>query len=378
VSDTSGAQNRTEQATPRRLQRAREEGSVVRAHAMAGAAVLLAGAVVLMIGGAKLVALLELCLRSGLSLPPELVRDPARLLDAAGEVMRPAFETLVPFLLLMAAIAFIGDLVIGGWTFSTRPLAPDASRIDPMKGFGRLFSSTALAEIVKALVKLVVVGVVAVWLVRGRIDSFVHVAAESWPFAAQQVGTLATGIFVVLAVALAAVTLLEVPYQFWSFRSRLRMTRQDLRDEQRETEGSPQTRRRIRGLRVKLARMRMTTEVPRADVVITNPQHYAAALRYQEGGMRAPRVVAKGTGLIALRIRELAAEHSVPVIEAPPLTRAVCRYVELGDEIPTGLYGAVAEVLAYVYRLRAARDAGRPLPTLPRDDRFAPSPDYDA
>jgi flagellar biosynthesis protein FlhB len=122
----------------------------------------------------------------------------------------------------------------------------------------------------------------------------------------------------------------------------------------------------------------MTTEVPRADVVITNPQHYAAALRYQEGGMRAPRVVAKGTGLIALRIREIAAEHAVPVIEAPPLTRAVCRYVELGDEIPTGLYGAVAEVLAYVYRLRAARDAGRPAPTLPRDDRFAPPPDYDA
>lgn len=377
MSDSYTAADRTEQATPRRLQKAREEGQVVRAHAVAGAAVLLAGAFVLLIGGGKLIAMLETCLRSGLSLAPEPMRDPDRLLDAAGGVLRFGFAVVTPFLLLMMAVAFVADLVIGGWMFSLKPLTPDFSRIDPMKGFGRLFSGPSVAEIVKALVKTAVVGAVAYWLVRNRLPSFVHVAAESWPFAAHQVAGLAANVFMVLAASLAAVTALEVPYQLWDHRKRLMMTRQEIRDEQRETDGSPQTRRRIRGLRIKLARARMMTEVPRADVVVTNPEHYSAALKYDAARMLAPRLVAKGTGLIALRIRQIAAENGVPVIEAPPLTRAIYKYVELGDEIPTGLYGVVAEVLAYVYGLRAARDAGRPAPVPPEDRRFEPPPEYE-
>ncbi|HVC53093.1 MAG TPA: flagellar biosynthesis protein FlhB [Stellaceae bacterium] len=378
MSDTHGSEGRTEQATPRRLEKAREEGQIIRAHSVAGAAVLVAGAFVLLIGGSKLVALLETSLRSGLSLAPEPMREPSRLLEAAGDVLRPGFAALAPFLLLMAAVAFVTDLAIGGWIFTPQPLMPKADRINPISGFGRLFSSDAAAEIVKALVKTAVIGAVAYWLVRARLDRFLHVAAETWPFALQQVAALIANILLVLAVALALVTALEVPYQIWSFRRRLRMSHQDIKDEHRETDGNPQTRRRIRSLRLKLARARMMTEVPKADVVVTNPQHYAAALSYDENRMRAPRLVAKGTGLVALRIRELAAEHGVPIIEAPPLTRAICRYVELGSEIPTGLYGAVAEVLAYVYRLRAARTAGRPSPTAPQDGRFEPPAEFDA
>lgn len=378
MSDTSGGGDRTEQATARRLEKAREEGTIVRAHAVAGAAVLLAGAFVLLIGGARLVALLEFSLRSGLGLPAEQMRDPARLIAVAAGVMRPGLTALVPFLLLMAAVAFVADLLIGGWIFSTRPLVPDWSRIDPVQGFGRLFSGPALAEIVKALVKSAVVGAVAFWLVRSRAAGFLHIAVESWPYATQHAAGLAAELLLALAVALAAVTVLEIPYQMWSFRDRMKMSRQEIKDEHRELEGSPQTRRRIRGLRLKRARMRMMTEVANADVVVTNPQHYAAALAYREGRMRAPQLVAKGTGLIALRIREVAAEHGVPVVEAPPLTRAICRYVELGDEIPTGLYGAVAEVLAYVYRLRAARDAGRPAPVVPPNRLFEPPAEFDA
>jgi flagellar biosynthetic protein FlhB len=174
---------------------------------------------------------------------------------------------------------------------------------------------------------------------------------------------------------LIGVAILEVPYQVWAHRDRLRMTRQDIKDEMRELDGSPQTKRRIRLLRRRFARMRMASEVPNADVVVTNPEHYAAALNYREGKMQAPRLVAKGTGLVALRIREIAAEHGVPMIEAPPLARAICRFVELEDEIPTGLYPAVAEVLAYVYRLRVARDAGRPAPP-PHRQRFEPPPEF--
>jgi flagellar biosynthetic protein FlhB len=156
------------------------------------------------------------------------------------------------------------------------------------------------------------------------------------------------------------------------------MSRQEMKDEHRDQEGSPQTKRRIRGLRLKLARARMMSEVPKADVVVVNPEHFAAALSYREDRMRAPRLVAKGAGLIALRIRAVAEEHDVAVVEAPPLARSINRFVELGDEIPVGLYRAVAEILAYVYRLRVARGGGEPAPPLPQDGRFEPPAEFDA
>lgn len=372
MTDTSAAESRTEQATPRRLEKAREEGSVVRAHAVAGAAVLIAGAGILWLAGPKLIDQLELSLRLGLSFQPEAMREPARMFATAGNVARPAVMILGPFLLILAGVGFIADLMIGGWIVSTTPITPDFTRIDPLKGFGRLFSRAALAEIIKAIVKFVVVGAIAAWLMKSWLRDFLHVAAETWPYAPQHVGALANEVFLILAVSLAVVTVFEVPYQLWQHRDQLKMSRQELRDEQKEQEGSPQTRRRIRGLRVKMARARMMSEVPKADVVVVNPEHFAAALSYQEDRMRAPRLVAKGTDLIALRIRAIAEEQGIAVIEAPPLARSINRFVELGDEIPVGLYRPVAEVLAYVYRLKAARDGGVPVPPPPEDGRFDP------
>jgi flagellar biosynthetic protein FlhB len=378
VSDTSAAESRTEQATPRRLQKAREEGSVVRAHAVAGAAVLLAGAGIIAFAGTRLVDLLESALRLGLALNPEDMREPSRLLAAAAEIMWPGFMILAPFMALLVGVAFVADVLIGGWVMSTKPVTPDFTRIDPLKGLGRLFSQAALAEIVKAVVKFAVIGAVAAWLMNSWLPYFLHLAAEAWPFAPLHVAQLSVKALLILAATLAVVTLFEVPYQLWQFRDQLKMSRQELREEQREAEGSPQTRRRIRALRIKFARARMMAEVPKADVVVVNPEHFAAALSYREDRMRAPRLVAKGTGLIALRIREIADEHGVPVLEAPPLARSINRFVDLGHEIPVGLYPAVAEVLAYVYRLKAARGSGAPPPPPPRDGRFEPPAEFDA
>jgi flagellar biosynthetic protein FlhB len=378
VSDTSGAENRTEQATPRRLQKAREEGSVVRAHSVAGAMVLLAGAAIILIGGAKLVDLLESSLRLGLALEPEYVREPRLMLAAAARVVRPGLMIVAPFMLLLVGVGFVADLLVGGWIVSAKPITPDFTRIDPLKGFGRLFSRAALAEIVKAVVKFIVIGVIAAWLMKSWLGDFMHIAAENWPYAPRHVASLSSEAFLILAVSLALVTLFEVPYQLWQHRDQFKMSRQDIKDEHKEQEGSPQTKRRIRGLRLKLARARMMTEVPKADVVIVNPEHFAAALAYREDRMRAPRLVAKGTGLIALRIRAVAEEHDIAVVEAPPLARSINRFVELGDEIPVGLYRAVAEVLAYVYRLKAARDDGVSTPAPPQDGRFEPPEEFDA
>ncbi len=378
MSDSSAAENRTEQATPRRLERAREEGSVVRAHAMAGAAVLIAGAAMLSLGGAKFIELLASSMRIGFTLHAETMREPGRLLAAAGDIAWPGLLIVAPFMLILAAVGFVADVMIGGWIVSAKPITPDFGRIDPLKGFGRLFSRAALAEIVKAIVKFIVVGAVAAFLMRAWARDFFHIASETWPYAPRHVATLSNDVFLILAVALAVTTVFEIPYQLWQHRDQLKMSRQELRDEQKEQEGSPQTRRRIRGLRQKLARARMMSEVPKADVVIVNPEHFAAALSYSEERMRAPRLVAKGTGLIALRIRAVAEEHGVTVVEAPPLARSINRFVDLGDEIPVGLYRAVAEVLAYVYRLKAARDEGMPLPLLPQDGRFEPPEELDA
>jgi flagellar biosynthesis protein FlhB len=378
VSDTHAAENRTEQATPRRLQKAREEGSVVRAHAVAGAAVLVAGAAILALAGGRLIGLLESSLRFGLTLDPENMREPSRLVAVATQVAWPGLMILAPFMLLLAGVGFVADLLVGGWIVSTKPITPDFTRIDPLKGFGRLFSQAALAEIVKALVKFAVVGVIAAWLMKGWLADFLHIAAESWPYAPSHVASLSSEVFLILAAALAVVTLFEVPYQLWQHRDQLKMSRQEMKDEHRDQEGSPQTKRRIRGLRLKLARARMMSEVPKADVVVVNPEHFAAALSYREDRMRAPRLVAKGAGLIALRIRAVAEEHDVAVVEAPPLARSINRFVELGDEIPVGLYRAVAEILAYVYRLRVARGGGEPAPPLPQDGRFEPPAEFDA
>ncbi|HWD57885.1 MAG TPA: flagellar biosynthesis protein FlhB [Stellaceae bacterium] len=378
MSDTSGADNRTEKATPRRLERAREEGSVVRAHAVAGAAVLVAGAAMLSIAGARVIELLESSMRFGLTLEPEAMREPARLVAVASQIAWPGLLILAPFMLLLVGVGFLADLMIGGWIVSAKPLAPDFTRIDPLKGFGKLFSKAALAEIVKALVKFVAVGAIAAWLTKAWLADFLHVAAETWPYAPRHVASLSNEMFLILAASLAVVTLFEVPWQLWQHRDQLKMSRQEIKDEQKDQEGSPQTKRRIRGLRVKLARARMMSEVPKADVVVVNPEHFAAALSYREDRMRAPRLVAKGTGLIALRIRAVAEEHGVTVVEAPPLARSINHYVDLGDEIPVGLYRAVAEVLAYVYRLKAARDGGEPRPEAPRDGRFEPPAEFDA
>lgn len=377
MSDSSGSGDRTEQPTQRRFAKAREEGLVLRAHGVAAAVVLLTGAVIFSIAGGKLVGLLDLSLRRGLSYRADWLGEPSHLLSAVSSIVTPGLRVAAIFLIVMAAVALLAEIMIGGWSLSTQPLSPDFARVNPIAGLRRLFSRAALVEIVKALVKFGVVGIIAFSLIWSWAPDFVQSAIAAWPHPLDHAAMLWNRLFLVLAAALAGIAALEVPYQVWEYRDRLKMTRQEVKDELRELDGSPQTKRRIKLLRRRMARMRMAAEVPKADVVVTNPEHYAAALQYREG-MQAPRLVAKGTGLVAQRIREIAAEHFVPVIEAPPLARAICRFVELEDEIPSGLYPPVAEVLAYVYRLRAAGASGRPLPPVPRDRRFEPPAEFAA
>ncbi len=374
MAETQDTENKTEEPTGRRLSKAREEGSIARSRELPSAVMLAGGAAFLLWGGTVGVSVLERIVATGLRIDPAVGRDPEKLLTGAWLVVKPALEFIVVFGGGIAVLGAVSAMLIGGLVFSWRPVIPDLTRLDPVRGLMRLWSRDSAVEIVKSLIKLLGVAAVAYWWLRGAMRSFVDLARADWPGSLWLAGGLLGRLFLVTSISLAIVVLLEVPYRLWSHRRDLRMSRQELRDEAREIEGNPQTKQRLRQLRRKAARARMMTQVPKADVVLTNPTHISVALRYDQGAMRAPRLVAKGAGLVALRIREIAAAHHVPIVEAPPLARSLHRYVEIEDEVPVALYRAVAEVLAFVYRLRAARAAGKPEP-VPLSANFEPPPE---
>jgi flagellar biosynthetic protein FlhB len=257
--------------------------------------------------------------------------------------------------------------LLGGWTLSGEFLIPKLERLSPIKGFGRIFSLAGLVELVKAIVKLAViagVGGVILWSHRSEI---LAPPDASVPRDMLEAFRLFAIVLLTLSAATFLVAAMDVPYQLWDHGRKLRMTRQEVRDELKESEGRPEVKGRIRQLQRELSRRRMMDEVPKADLVVTNPTHYAVALRYEPVKCGAPRVVAKGADLLAGHIRTLARAKGVPVIEAPPLARALYRGVKLDQEIPASLYMAVAQLLAYVYQLRTAREAGTREPEPPRD-----------
>ncbi|OIQ66947.1 flagellar biosynthetic protein FlhB [mine drainage metagenome] len=247
--------------------------------------------------------------------------------------------------------------------FSVDALMPDFSRLDPVAGLGRVFSLHGLGELGKAALKALVLGVAALVVLRGERGALLQLLQVEPTQALVQMGLLCVKAFLWMALATALVAAVDVPMQIFQFNKKLKMSRQDMKDESRESEGNPEVKQRMRSLQRERARRRMMAAVPKADVVVTNPTHFAVALGYQEGRNSAPVVLAMGADAIAARIREVAAEHGVPLVEAPPLARALYRYAELEREIPATLYNAVALLLAYVYQLRALPAA----PALPRD-----------
>lgn len=356
---------RTEPASVRRREQAREEGQVARSRELSTLALLLAGGGGLWFMGAGLTDRLSGLMRHGMQLDRALAFDTdlmlLRLKDSCVDVLL-AFS---PLLLLMVLAGIASALLLNGWLFSFKPLLPDWGRIDPLKGLARILSWHGVIEMLKAIAKTVVVGGVAAWVIWHNSGAVLSLAAEPLGAGMAHLVQLLGTSFLIMAGSMALVVAIDIPFQIWDHERNLRMTREEVRQENKETEGDPQVKAHIRSQQREMARRRMMAEIPKADVVVTNPTHYAVALRYQDGAMRAPRVVAKGAHLLAARIRALAEEHQVPILQAPPLSRALYRHAELGDEIPAALYTAVAEVLAYVYQLRRHREDGGPMPRQP-------------
>lgn len=357
---------RTEPASGRRLEQAREEGQVPHSRELGAFLVMAVAAGAFWMMGAWLMQRMVGLVRRGMTLDLPLVQEPSLMLVRLADLSFDALFALMPLFLALVVAALASPFFLGSWVFAPKALAPDISRLDPIKGLGRLISLSGLAEMIKAIAKALLLSGVAVWVIWSEREDIFGIFKQSIDVGLVSAGHLVNFSFLSLVAAMLLIVAADVPFQIWQYHDKLKMTRDEQKQEGREMEGDPLVKGRIRTLQREAARKRMMGAVPKADVIVTNPTHFAVALAYKSG-MGAPRVVAKGRGDVALKIREIGAEHGVPMLEAPPLARALYQHTDLDQEIPSGLYAAVAEVLAYVYQLSNWRQVGGNYPVPPRE-----------
>ena len=359
---------RTEQPTQKRLEEARKNGQIARSTDLnAAAVVLIAGSGLHFLGRGLGSDLFDL-MRGGLTISRTQALDASSAISMFAASVQHALLACAPILGLTLLAALLAPLTLGGWNLAFGTLAPDFSRLSPIKGLGRIFSMRGLVELVKAFAKFGIVGLIAVIFLWMKTNEMLQLGAEPTAAAIGHAITLSGHALLAVSGGLALIAAIDVPFQLFQHMKSLRMTRQEIRDEMRESDGNPEVKGKIRQLQQDRARQRMMQEVPKADVVVTNPTHFSVALRYDDKRMRAPIVVAKGADEVAAKIREVAGEHSVPIFEAPPLARALFRSVDLNEPVPAKLYVAVAQVLTYVYQLKAAKRTGAVPPTPPSID----------
>ncbi len=368
---------KSEQPSERKLEQAREKGQVARSRELSTFMALLVGGGTLWFMGSSLTRNMTKLLHDGLSFNQEQAFNTELLMPRLFDFSVDVLLVFAPFLAAMVITAAFSPLMLNGWLFSTESLQPKFSRMNPISGIARMFSVNSLVELSKAIAKSLVVGGVATWVIWHHKEDVMALGNQNLSSAIPQIGHLLISSFMSVVGAMLLIVLVDVPFQLWEHNKKLMMTKEEVRQEAKETEGDPMVKGRIRNLQREAARRRMMAAIPTADVVVTNPTHYAVALKYSSdsGGrlgrksgsiFNAPIVVAKGSDVLAQRIREIAKENNVPILEAPPLARALHKHTELGQAIPQALYTAVAEVLAYVYQLRHYQKQGGARPNEPQ------------
>jgi flagellar biosynthetic protein FlhB len=369
MAESESGGDRTEEPSPRRLQEARERGQIPRSRELTNFATMIGGSATLVAIGGTLAAHLSQLMRRSLTIDAKSLRSTDSMAASLGDAGITAVTAILPVFGTLVCMVLLASVVLGGWNFSTTAFAPDFSRLSPLSGLKRLFGFHGVSELVKALLKCIVVGAVCAGIVSWIFGDVLALGKMAPRAAISRGAGLLSWAFVWLCASLALVAIVDVPLQIFQFKRALRMTRQELRDESKEMDGRPETKQRIRQMQQTLARRRMMHKVPTADVLIVNPTHFAVALKYDPKKMRAPVVLAKGVDLVAQNIRRIAEEHRVPVFESPKLARALYRSTDLNKEIPSGLYVAVAQILSYIFRVRTlnptiAARVVRPNPTV--------------
>ena len=354
MAEEQTGQERTEQPTERRLQEARKKGQVPRSRELNTMLSLMLAAIALLVLGGNISRNIMNISVEGFSVSRELIFDPSQLPYQFMHMASQALLALLPFMAVMLVGVFAGPLMMGGWSFSLETIAFKSEKLNPIKGLARIFSLKGLVELAKALAKFLLLLGAAILIFFSIDQQLLSLASMNPKAAGLEAVTVLVQVLLILSATTILIVALDVPFELWNHSKQLRMTKQEVRDEMKETDGNPQVKQRIRTMQRQLAEGRMMEDVKTADVVITNPTHYAVALQYLDRPGSAPRLVAKGKDLTALRIRAIATEHDIPLFEAPPLARALYRSTEIGHEIPHVLYMAVARVLAYVFQLKNA------------------------
>ncbi|MDN0082591.1 flagellar biosynthesis protein FlhB [Crenobacter sp. SG2305] len=355
---------RTEAASARRLQQAREDGNVPRSRELSTFAVTMTGVALLILLGGRLADFLQQLAQHAFTFDQATVRDTATALERFKDAMFQTLWQLLPIFVGLLLVAALVPILIGGWNYSLKPVMPKFSKINPFTGIKRLFSINAATEGLKAILKSMLIGGVACWVIWNERMELVGLVNMPLKSALAKLIDLMSHTFLIVSGAMILLVVLDVPYQLWQYYKQLRMTKEEVKREYKEQEGSPEVKGRIRQLQREAARRRMMQEVPNANVIVTNPTHYAVAIKYTED-MRAPRVLAKGSLKVAERIIEIGREHKVTVMRVPSFTRALYFNAEIGDEVPSRLYSAAAQVLAYVYQLNVYQSSGGIAPVFP-------------
>ncbi len=355
MAENEDGSEKTENASSKKLQDARNKGNLPRSKDLSSALLLIVAAATLYGTGTLLVRDLAILFDFNFVIEREDIFDLSRMVFHLYESIVAIMDSMVLLMAVLAAAGIIGSIALGGLNFSWEPLLPKLSKLSPIAGLKRMFSAQSLVELLKSIAKVLLVALVSVIVIN-------YFLAESLGLTFQSIEqAIAHGIdmviwsFVFVSLALLLIAAIDVPFQIWSHKEKLKMTKQEVKDEYKQQEGDPQVRGRIRQLQRQAAMNRMMADVPDADVIITNPTHFSVALKYDQKGGSAPVMLAKGGDFIALKIREVANHYDIPVVQSPELARAIYHHTEIGDEIPEGLFKVVAQLLAYVYQLRNAR-----------------------
>ena len=363
----SDGQERTEEATPRRREQAREKGQVPRSRELASIAVLVAGAVGLMWFGEAIGKGIGEVMTRMFSLTRDEIFDLSRLFNVITAAIGNLLFPVLIFLLFVYIAAFIGATGLGGIRFSSEAASPKLSKLNPLNGLKRMIGKQSLVELLKSILKVLLVVGVAFFLLRGSLTDFFQLSRELYPQNIFHALDILLNFIFLISCSLLVVVAIDIPFQIWQHNEQLKMTKQEVKDEYKDSEGKPEVKGRIRMLQREMAQRRMMADVPQADVVITNPEHFSVALRYDSKIDTAPVVIAKGTDFLALKIREIANEHQIEIVPAPPLARALYHTTELEQQIPDGLFAAVAQVLAYIYQLKQYQKGRGRKPTLSKE-----------
>ena len=364
MAEEQQGQERTEEPTAKRLTEARKKGQVARSRELNTLVVMLASALALWVLSGPAISGITNIMSTALSPEGDVLKTPELIPAHLGNVLLSALVLITPFLLITVVAALAGPAAMGGLLFSPEAVAFKLEKLDPIKGLGRVFSTKGLIELVKALLKFFLVLGVAVLIYKFLEREVMALITFDVMDGIVRAGGMIMLALVLLSATLVLIAAIDVPFQLWSHNKQLKMTKQEIKDENKETEGRPEVKARVRQLQREASQRRMLQDVPDADVVITNPTHYSVALKYDTDGSGAPRVIAKGQDLIALKIRSIAIEHDVTIFKEPPLARALHGTTEIGDEIPGPLFLAVARVLAYVFHLKKSS----PTDYIPRPD----------